>query len=340
MNSRERVIAALTFSSPDRTPFDLWVHKATAMKYGEALQNILERYPHDIEIISGPGDRSFYDETFTSGTYTDEWGSGWKVIADGMVGEVFDPAIKDPRQYQDYRTPDEWLAAEWKTHEESVDGRIAAQREKGKFVLAGTVEVFQRMQFIRGSENLLCDIGLKEDELFFFRDMITRYFDYYLDFWLDRDIDGILFKDDWGSQISLLISPSDFSSIFKPAYVKIIKKIKDAGKYVFFHSDGYVFDLYREWIDLGVDAINSQLWIMNLDDIAAAYAGRICFWGEIDRQRVLAFQGPNEIRQCAEKMIDLLEVNGGGLIGQSVAGVDVSLENIETLCTCWNRPVL
>jgi uroporphyrinogen decarboxylase len=336
MTSRERVLAALNFDSPDKIPLNLWFHQATRQRYGEKLSELLQRYPNDIDLIAGPGDRNFYSRSTTAGRYTDNWGSSWLVLADGMVGEVKEPAMKDLADVNDWSPPYTWLVSEWGTNDTLVEERIRESRQNGRFVIGAKVEPFQRMQFVRGTENLFIDIGLKEKGLFIFRDKITEYFEHYLDYWLDKDVDGIFFTEDWGSQISLLISPRDFVDIFKPVYKRLIDKIKSKGKYVFFHSDGYVYDLYREWIDLGVDAVNSQLWIMNIDEIGRNYKGKICFWGEIDRQNVLAFQGPEVIRQCAARMKNLLTVNGGGLIGQSVAGVDVSLENIEALCRCWS----
>ncbi|ORC35090.1 hypothetical protein B4O97_10150 [Marispirochaeta aestuarii] len=335
MTSRERVVAALHFGNPDHIPLNLWFHQATRQRYGEQLAGLIRKYPNDIDLIAGPGDRNFYSRSTTAGRYTDTWGSSWLVLADGMVGEVKEPVLKDLTDVKKFSPPYEWLKSEWRRNDAVVEEKIRISRNNRRFVVGGKVEPFQRMQFVRGTENLFMDIGMKEQELFVFRDKISEYFDFYLDYWLEKDVDGIFFTEDWGSQISLLISPRDFVSIFKPVYKDLIEKIKARGKYVFFHSDGYVYDLYKEWIDLGVDAVNSQLWIMDLEEIGRNFKGKICFWGEIDRQNVLAFQGPSEIRKCAARMKDLLTVNGGGLIGQSVAGVDVSLENIEALCTCW-----
>ncbi|WP_158084232.1 uroporphyrinogen decarboxylase family protein [Marispirochaeta aestuarii] len=335
MTSRERVIAALKFKSPGKIPLNLWFHQATRNRYGQQLDNLIQRYPNDIDLIAGPGDRNFYSRSTQRGRYVDTWGSSWLVLADGMVGEVKEPALKDLDDVNNWSPPYLWLDSEWEEHNDLINKKIEQSRNKGRFVIGAKVEPFQRMQFVRGTENLFMDIGLKERGLFIFLDKIAEYFDRYLDYWLDKDVDGIFFTEDWGSQISLLISPKDFTAMFKPIYRKIIDKIQAKGKYIFFHSDGYIYNLYKDLIDLGVDAVNSQIWIMDLDEISRNFRGKICFWGEIDRQNVLAFKGPEEIYKSASKMKEMLTVNGGGLIGQSVAGVDVSIENIEALCNCW-----
>jgi len=158
----------------------------------------------------------------------------------------------------------------------------------------------------------------------------------YLDYWLDMDVDAVGFTEDWGTQISLLISPELWRAMFRPVYKKLFDKIKSAGKFVFFHTDGYILDIYPDLIELGADAINSQIWCMGVENVAEIGAGKVTFWGELDRQGFLPFGSPADVRAGAELMKKLLFVNGGGLIGQGEIGPDVPLENIKAMLSCWN----
>jgi uroporphyrinogen decarboxylase len=334
MNSRERVIATLEHKNPDRIPVEIWFHKATTLKYKEKLDELLDGFQMDVVKLTGPMDRHFYSRTFECGVFVDEWGSTWDILQEGMIGEVKKPALTDLNQVHQYKVPMDMIKSEWDIHGEAIDKKIKGARSKGQFVLGGYIEIFQRMQFIRGTENLYYDLGDQEDELYIFRDKITEYFEEYIQYWLEKDVDAIGFYDDWGSQRSLLINPELWRKIFKPVYKKLIDMVKAKGKYVFFHCDGYILDLYPEFIELGVDAINSQIWCVGIEKVKK-YAGKITFWGEIDRQKILAFGTPEDIYEAAEYMKKELFVNGGGLIGMSVAGKDVSLENIKALMNCW-----
>ena len=336
MNGRELVIATLEHKGPDRLPMDIWFHKATILLYKEKLQELLNQYPMDLVKLTGPMDRQFYSRTFELGEYVDEWGSTWSVLQEGMVGEVKKPGLTDILQAGEYQIPLELLEKEWARLGSQVDDKIREARSKNQFVLGGYVEVFQRMQFIRGTENLYYDLGDLAEELYAFRDKITEYFVKYLEYWLEKDVDAIGFYDDWGSQRSLLISPKTWREVFKPVYKKLIDMVKAKGKYVFFHCDGYILDLYPEFIELGVNAVNSQVWCVGVDK-AKKYAGQITFWGEVDRQHILAFGTPKEIGEAIENMKNAFFVNGGGLIGQSVAGKDVTLDNIKALLDGWSR---
>ena len=337
MNSRERVIATLQFRNPDRVPLDMWIHRATQLKYGKKLDNLLDRYPLDIIRMFGPTDRNFYPEMSDVGDIKDAWGSTWRILRQGINGEVKIPAIEDISKVQEYQTPLEWLAKEWQKHDAVIDRKIEEGRKNNKFIYGGYVEIFQRMQFIRGTENLLYDLGGDPESAIILRDKVTDYFKQYLQYWLKKDIDAIYFSDDFGTQRSLLISPKMWREIFKPAYQEIMNIVKRSGKFIFYHTCGHVLPLYPEFIELGIDAVNSQIHCMGLENLADKFAGKITFWGEMDRQNLLPFGPPEEIYRSAALMKEKLFVKGGGLIGHSVAGVDVPLENIEAILTCWNR---
>jgi len=337
MNSRERVAATLEFKNPDRVPVDMWIHRATQLKYGKELDDLLEQYPLEIVRLFGPTDRNFYPEMSDEGLFKDPWGSTWMVLRKGINGEVKGPAIEDMSKVKEYNPPYKWLEEEWKKYDDVVNRKIEEGRKKGLFIYGGYVEVFQRMQFIRGTENLLCDLGCDTENALILRDKVVEYFKTYLQYWFEKDVDAIYFSDDWGTQRALLISPKMWKEFFKPVYKELMEMVKAKGKYIFYHTCGYIFDLYPEFIDLGVDAINTQIHCMGLDNVAEKYAGKITFWGEMDRQNLLPYGTPEDIYKVQKQMKDKLFVNGGGLIGHSVAGVDVPIENIKAILTGWNR---
>ena len=236
-----------------------------------------------------------------------------------------------------YTPPTEQFLREWERNKPALTGQIAAARKTGKFLIGGWVSVFERFQFLRGTENLYCDIALEEPEMFAMMDMVMEFLRVYVDAWLVMDVDAVPFGDDWGTQRSLLISPDAWVKLFKPLYQELFDRIHAAGKKVFFHSDGYIFDLYPHFIEMGVDAINSQLWCMGVEKVARAFAGKITFWGEISRQNTLPHGTPEDVKQAARTMIQALHVNGGGLIGESEINRDVPLANVEAFYTAWDE---
>ena len=71
------------------------------------------------------------------------------------------------------------------------------------------------------------------------------------------NIDIIKIGDDLGSQDRLMISPRMYRQMLKPLHAELIQFIKEHTKAkVFFHTDGDVFDLIEDFIEIGVDVLN------------------------------------------------------------------------------------
>ncbi|MBI2914998.1 MAG: hypothetical protein HYY08_03620 [Firmicutes bacterium] len=329
MDSRERVTRTLTFARSDRIPVHLWTLPGTVSRYGERLRRLLDSHPQDI-IDTDYRDPLLDPRHYKAGEYQDAWGCTWRNLQDGIIGEVKQAPLSDLRALTHYRAPLDSLAYGWDRVAESV------KRRRDRFCLGGNVSLFERMQFLRGTENLMMDLAEGRPEA---DTLLGIVFDFYKKFvgrWLEFDIDGVGFFDDWGHQSALLISPSIWRRVFKPAYRQLIQTVKASGRFVFFHSDGHISEIYQDLIDLGVDALNSQLWCMGVPELASRFAGKVTFWGEISRQDILPKGTPSDVRAAAQLMKDRLFVNGGGLIGQSEAGPDVPFENIRELLLCWN----
>ena len=149
------------------------------------------------------------------------------------------------------------------------------------------------------------------------------------------DVDAVSFMDDWGSRQSLLVSPAMWVEYFKPLYRDYCDIAKAHGKFVFMHSDGYIMDIYEHLVEIGVDAINSQLFTMPIEEIGERFKGRITFWGEMDRQGILPFGTPEDVRAGVERVKAALWDERGGVIGQAEFNKGYPLENIRAFFEAW-----
>ena len=331
MTPRENVIRTLRHDNPEWVPVNLWQLPAAKLKYGDALEKIISEC--QIDIISAPFEDPTEDPRhYQTGSYTDCWGSTWNNYQAGIIGEVKDFPLADFSKVWEYKSPKELLLSGAGGLKETGEF-ISANRDK--FILGGWISIFERMQFLRGTENIFMDTLLEEPEYFKLIEIVEDYYMTYLDMWLGTDVDGIIFGDDWGSQRSLLISPETWRAQFKPVYKRFFDKIHKAGKFVFMHSDGYIYDLYDELIEIGVDAINSQVWCMGVEKVAPKCNGRITNWGEVCRQHILPNGTVQDVIDAVHEMREHLWVNGG-LIGQFEAGPDMPLENIKAGLMHWN----
>lgn len=327
LTSRERVIRTVRFEGVDRPARDVWLLPAAFHGRERELQTLLDQYPSDF----GPsGYREPFDESpiYELGEWTDAWGSGWVNIQRGMVGEVKHPAIDDWSKLAHWKPPYHLLGKGF----EEVN-RTCAQSDK--FILLGTPRPFERLQFVRGSENAYRDLAWGVPEVFTLLDMIHDYYMRHLEYVVKCDVDGVSFMDDWGSVHSLLISPRMWVEYFKPRYREYVELAHSHGKLAFMHSDGYIYAIYDHLIDIGVDAINSQLFTMPIEEIGRRFKGRITFWGELDRQHILPFGTPDDVRRAVQRVKDALWDPSGGVIGEAEINKGYPLENVRAFFEAW-----
>lgn len=331
MNSRERVIRTLRFENPDRAPRHLWHLPGVSMFQNEALQAARHRYPEDItgaSIQYGMSERESGTPNVV-GQYVDAWGCGWSVAEPGVIGEVKNPPLADWSNLSSYTPPYEVL----ETADLSDVNRFCAETDR--FVLEFMGNPFERMQYLRGTEALYLDLAYGIDEVLHLRDMVHAYNMQNLALLCETDVDGISFMDDWGSQQHLLIAPNLWRELFKPLYAEYSQIAHDAGKFVFMHSDGQISQIYPDLIEIGIDALNSQLFCMDIEDLGRNYQGKITFWGEIDRQHVLPFGTPDDVRAAVRRVRAAIDKGSGGVIAQCEWGIGVPRANVEAVFETW-----
>ena len=331
MNSRELVIKTLEFDKPERIPRQLWTLPWAEKRYSREIKIIHDNYPDDI-IISP----TFYKEKipqkgekFKRGKFVDEWGCTRISIENGITGEVKEHLVKDWEDIGKVHIPKERLTID-------IDKINGFYSKTDKFVLAGAIQrPFERMQFIRRTDNLFVDL-IEQPEGF--KKLLSKVHEFYkeeIKLWCQTNVDGIFIMDDWGAQNSLLINPLIWRKLFKPLYRDYIQIAHTNNKFVFMHSDGYILPIIGDLIEIGLDAINSQLFCMNIEEIGEKFKGKITFWGEIDRQYLLPNGSIKDIELAVKKVYENLYINGG-IIAQCEFGLGAKPENIIQVFKTWN----
>jgi hypothetical protein len=332
MTSRELVVASLEFRNAGRVPRQLWTLPWADLTWPAELAAIRSRFPDDI--VTCP---AFLREPlrttgreYEPGLFVDEWGCRFENKQSGIIGQVKDPVLGSWADLGAVRVPRERL---------SVDtGRVEEFCERSEaFVLAKTwSRPFELIQFLRGPENLYLDLADPPDEL---RRLIATVHSFYkeeMELWAATPVDALVFADDWGGQNALLVSPALWRAIFKPLYRDYVEIAHRWGKYAFMHSDGHIEAILPDLVEIGLDALNAQLFTMDIDAIGRRFAGRLTFWGEIDRQRLLPYGTPEDVR-AAVRAVRRALWRDGGAVAQCEFGIGARPENVAAVFEAWDE---
>jgi hypothetical protein len=330
MTSRDLVRRALRFERPPRTPRQAWVLPWAEQQHPDWVARLRERYPDDLAAapplyrVPLPVTGSRYEK----GLYVDEWGCRFHNIHGGVIGIVREPLIADWSDLERFRTPDEVLTVD-------TDAVRAFCRGSGRFTLAGTlVRPFERLCFVRTMEQAMIDLAEEPPELL---ELLRRMHEHYLrevEVWARTDVDAIMIMDDWGAQRGMLVSPRVFRRHFRPMYEDYVAIARRYGKFVFMHSDGDILDIMEDLVAIGIDALNSQLACMGIETLGRRFAGRITFWGEIDRQILLARGTLPDVEAEVRAVREHLHA-GGGVIAQCEFGPGAIPENVMHVFETW-----
>jgi uroporphyrinogen decarboxylase len=333
MTSRERVVSAVKFQKPDIIPVDYWVLPAIYMKYGERFFALMDEYPKDFPDMKDIDKDNLLPPSHRKGEYTDDFGCVWHQEYDGFLGQVSKHPLADLKDFETYRLP-ELNEREGEVTLLQIRDIVSKTKHLGKFICVDSVRTFERMHFLRGMEDVMIDLAYQRDEIFLLLEKIAEWNIAHIRLVLEDQkdgVDGLWFSDDWGSQNSLLINPEMWRKIFKPYYKKMFDTIKEYGKYVFFHSDGFIMDIIADLIEIGADALNCQMKILGAKNLADRFGGAVTFHTDLDRQGILPYGTKDDIKRHVWDAVENLGKFNGGLILSAELGPDMPFENIEML---------
>ncbi len=325
MTPRERVLAAIRFQGPDRVPFQHAVFPGALWNHGRALVDFLNQFPDDIsgsrfEIPPEPEAPGGIEE------YRDEWGSLWRRRKGYTTGEVVEPALRTWDEWPSYALP----APPPPQHFEELRDRIRSS-PRDRIASMGGGNLFERMQFLRGTENLFLDLAEDRSEVHELADAIVEYYMAFIEGGLLADVDVFWFGDDWGTQNRLLIHPQTWRRFFKPRYRRLMDPIRNEGKEIVFHTDGWTVEIWDDLIELGVTVLNPQHPLMPRQLLEEKLAGCVCIRSDLDRQHIIPFGTPDDVREHVKDTIALFGRFDGGLILHGEVGPEVPLENVMAL---------
>lgn len=364
MKHRERVMMALNREEPDRCPMQISFTPefASRLKRELGLGEDSGHNPHgggntyeveralgeDMLLTSVGWANSYYaTETYSEDgvTYTDEWGITWRNspystrFGQGYYTEMVGHPLARDEAITSYRPPDP-NRPELYTEADSV---IKSYKDEYWIVGVTVTTIFETAWALRGYEQLLVDLLVDPD---YVEQLLDIPFTYHLTAarkLVELGVDMIWIGDDIGAQHAMLISPETWRKFFKPRLATFISTLKSINPdiKVAYHSDGFIYPIIPELIEIGLDVLNPiQPRSMDPEQIKREFGRKLCFWGSIDEQYTLPFGAPDDVRQEVLARLQTLGKGGGLILGPTHhVQLDTPLENFWAMVnTITNTP--
>jgi uroporphyrinogen decarboxylase len=366
-SSRERVTKSLSHQEPDRVPFDCHFGYLAYKNLMDYLsypvdETILPTHPGltvkpSIEFmqefgidlyfigLDKPPDTPHFEYGMDS--YTDEWGITYHKIDDGysfsyqpLSHPLENATVED---LEKFHWPDPY-------HPSRVDGlrqKCKSLYEETDFALVGrfNTPIFEQAFMLRGFEKFLIDLAINPDFACELMDRLTQIAISLIEVGLEACGPYLqilrLAGDDMGHQQGTILSPDMFRDLIKPRFSrlygeakKMFLNINPEGK-LMAHTDGDVYQLIPDYIEMGLDVLNPvQPHVTNMDhrQLKREFGDRLSFHGAIDIQRLLPFGTVKEVKREVQATIRNLGQGGGYIVAPThYLQADVPPENIIAL---------
>lgn len=251
-------------------------------------------------------------------TYVDEWGVSWRSqpyetpFGIGCYTEMVNHPLDSDTSIESYIPPDP------NRPELYEDAERVLRDFQDQYWIVGVTKttIFETAWALRGYEQLLMDLVADPDLAERILDIPYQYHLAAAERLTRMGVDMIWAGDDIGMQTGMLMSPAIWRRMLKPRMAQFIARLKaiNPALKVAYHTDGMVWDVIPDLIEIGLDVLNPiQPRCMDPAEIKRRFGDRLCFWGSIDEQATLPFGTPDQVRAEVRERIATIG-KGGGLI--------------------------
>ena len=354
MTPRERVFSAFKKRQglPDRVPFQFDLCKSLIdhfskklgldsgytfsyyedLSYRISANEIRTTLGSDCIVVGGQVAKNFTPELIRDNISTNEFGMHMKPTA--LYVEVVRCPLEDVEsaaEIEAYPFPNPYAAGRMENAKRDID-----RFGKDYFIIGDCeLSLFELAWHLTGLEKYMIGMASEEEWIEALNDKV-EYFTIGIAEQLVRcGVDAIWLGEDLGSQVSSLISPDMWRTLFRPRHERIIQKLRSINPdiLIIMHSDGAVAPMLDDFIEMGIDIFNPlQPNIPGSDpqELKDKYGTKLCFFGGIDQQQLLPHGNITDIEKEMRRRAQILGKDGGYLMAPAhIIQADVSPETVE-----------
>ena len=309
-------IKAIERRHPERIPVEVGILPSAWMKYRNALDELVRRHPL-LFGAEGSGPRDYdavWGERYTEGDHLDAWGCVWSNVKRGSDAIVTRHPVPTREAVRSLRIPE-------------VDEGLPHGF------------MYLRLADLRGFDRIMLDFAEEPPELQMLIDKVLAYNLRQVERRLDALVEPgqiVRLGDDLGMQDRFPVHPRTWRKYLKPCFAQIFRPFRDAGHYVYMHTDGHILEIIPDLIECGVNVLNVQVGANGLDHLAHACKGKICVDLDLNRQ-MFPFWRPPEIDEHIRSAVESLGSPEGGLWLKAWIADDVPVQNVEAICAALEK---
>ncbi len=357
MTSRERVMTAIDHVEPDRVPCDYWaapeVTDMLLRHFGVSDRDaLLEVLGVDLRYIVGPSYAGQEMKVHPDGSVEDLWGvRRRRVSVEGRYCRwsykvVVEPPLGGMETVEEIENYGKWPSPDWWDYSgiSSECGRYRGYAVVNCGDRLDRTAQFKPMMYLRGMEQAYIDLVLNPRIA---EAVISHIREYFMEYnrrvfeAAEGKIDIFMMGDDFGTQKGLMMDIATWRKFFRKGFRDYIDLAHSYGIKVMHHTCGAVSELIPEFIDAGLDILQSiqpGACGMDLAKLKREYGRYISFHGSVDIQRTLPYGTPEDVRREVRERMEVGKP-GGGFIISTAHNIqpDTPLENIIALFEAYRE---
>jgi uroporphyrinogen decarboxylase len=336
MNSRERVLAALRRTEPDRVPvleilIDEKVARATAPGCRD-MADCMDRLDMD-----GVGCGAAFRKVVvvSDREYTDEWGVTYRLNSEAVAHPIRGP-IRSLADARAYSPPDPDA-----THRLGLLPELIRRYKGRRAILFHHRAAFMWAAYLMGLDNLLMTFVAAPELAEIVMDKVLECNLQIARRAIRAGAEAVVLGDDYAGNRGPMMSPAAFQHFVLPRLKRMVDVIHEEGALCIKHSDGNLNSLLEMIIAVGPDGLNpiEPVAGMELKRVKELVGDRICLMGNIDCAQLLPYGTTDNVCQAVRRAIADAG-HGGGFILSSSNSVHSSCkpENLVAMvqaCRQW-----
>lgn len=335
MNSKERVAMAVCHQEPDMVPIDYWatpeINERLMLYYGfQEYEQLMRELEVDCRYIQGPSYVGQKFKTFPDGSVEDLWGVRRVQVhaGKGLYKWSYKEVSVSPMEpMTTLKEVEDYIAARFPSPDWWDYSGVAA--DCARFPDVAVINSGDRLDrtsqlkpamYLRGVQQILLDMAVNPAIAQCIFDAVANYFFEYNPRVFEAakgGIDIFMMGDDMGMQHCPMLSVPMWRKFFKANFRKFVDIAHNYGIKVMYHTCGDVRPLIPEFIDCGLDILQSlqpRAKDMDLGELKEEYGKYLAFQGAMDIQETLPLGTVEDVRNMVKRAMDVGKPGGGYII--------------------------